>query len=205
MKTIVFDFDGTLLNSAQRHINVLKECMSKLGYSELDVSDYIMFKAYGNSTKDYLKKCSICKEDCQRISTCWIEKIESPTYLKTDYLYDDTILTLSICKEKGYTLYLLSARKSRVNLIKQVYDTGIASYFKGIFCVSPTNAIEHKAKIIKYLKADLVVGDTETDWEAANASGSACYILNRGFRNELYWEKLRVKSYSSLKFLINQL
>jgi len=205
MKTIVFDFDGTLLNSSQRHVNVLKECMSELGYLSLDISDYLTFKADGNSTEDYLKKLGFCESDCQRISTWWIEKIESPVHLKIDYLYDDTIPTLGACCKKRYTLYLLSARQSEKNLINQVHNFRITPYFKQILCVSPIKAAKNKARIIMDLDADLIVGDTEADWEASIAAGKTCYILNRGFRNESYWSRLHVKSYSSLEPLINQL
>lgn len=198
MKTIVFDFDGTLLNSCERHINVLNDCLLELGYNLLIGSDYLEFKCDGNSTIEYLKNRGISENESRKISNYWIEKIENKNFLKADHLYSDAISALNICKSKEYNINLLSARKNEQTLVEQVNALGIIRYFKEVVCVTPVNAVDEKTLALQKMNADILIGDTEVDFEAANRAGVFCYILNRGFRSEKYWISRGVKSFGSL-------
>lgn len=201
MSAIVFDFDGTLLDSAARHTVVLEDCLREFGLSVPSLSDYLSCKADGMSTKTYLRGLGLSDELCRAVSERWVMKIEQPEYLKLDHLFDDAVSALELCKRAGFALYLLSARQSEENLLKQVHQTGVAEYFDKVYCVSPANASAEKTQVVKSLRASMVVGDTEVDWKAAEAGGAACYLLNRGFRSVSYWQSRGVRTFGSLSML----
>ena len=46
-----------------------------------------------------------------------------------------------------------------------------------------------------------MIGDTEIDYKAAIETGCNYYLLNRGFRNEDYWNELGIRSYKDLSEL----
>lgn len=205
MKKLIFDFDGTLLNSSSRHIVVLEDCLNDSGYFEFSLSDYLTFKAGGYSTFEYLRKRLNLSEDIsEEISSAWVKNIEREYYLKKDFLYEDAVPTLRICSEIGYQLYLISARKHESSLIKQLQNLKIISFFHEIYCVPNKNAADAKTAHINRVNADLVIGDTEVDWKAALKAQVPYYILNRGFRNKTYWDSLGVKSFDSLEYIFNE-
>jgi len=204
MKKLIFDFDGTLCNSSERHVLVLNDCLSKAGYLDININDYLAFKAEGYSTLVYLKQVlGLNDEISRKVARDWVENIEKEEYLKKDTLYHDAVPTLDECIAQGFQLYLVSARRFESNLIQQIEHMGIDSYFCEICCVSPDKAAAEKAKQIKRIGADLIIGDTEADWKAAIEVNIPYYILNRGFRNQYFWYNKNVQSYDSLLYLGN--
>lgn len=202
MKRIVFDFDGTLLNSSLRHSAVLKDCLSAYGYSFSREREYLQFKFDGLSTFKYLQMSGIPDDICKIVTHNWIEKIETKEYLSLDRLYDDSIAVLTECSKNSIELFLISSRSNEKNLLSQLSEMNLNSFFIKIFCVPTKHAMEKKAEIISIIEPDLVVGDTEVDYGAAVQAKVPYYILNRGFRSKTYWDNLNVQSHESLYDLL---
>lgn len=206
MNRIVFDFDGTLLDSRRRHIVVLAEAFhlvtGKVITKKL-LDGYLCAKSRGMNTYQYLcSNAGLEREIAKLVSDKWRELIELPENLMCDFLYGDSKHCLEELKSTCQ-LFLISARSREALFQKQVVDLGIKDYFEEIICVSPENAIDSKyAKLIK-TKACLVVGDSEIDQEAAIKAGILFYALNRGFRHKSYWESKKVKSYCDLSYIKN--
>jgi len=202
VQTIVFDFDGTLLNSKRRHQGVLYDAISEFCGStpNLILDDFVEYKANGYSTRDYLQnKLKFSLHDAGSITEYWKLYIEKPGYLKQDVLYDDSISTLDLLFG-NYYLVLLSARQNKDMLYQQLVKFGVDKYFENIICVDPLKAISEK-KVSMEKKPDIIlyVGDTEVDYEAAGKI--PFFALNRGFRNKNYWDLRRINSFNNLSYL----
>jgi phosphoglycolate phosphatase-like HAD superfamily hydrolase len=204
MQTIVFDLDGTLLDSRKRHVVVLQNAILQAGIdvSGLSFDDFISYKANGNTTKAYLAEgCHFSQDISKKIMTEWQRQIELPENLKNDVLYYDTVPTLENLRGR-FHLVLLTARQNKQAMLKGINELKIDKYFNEIVCVNP-----YKAKIEKILwlrnieNAILCVGDTEVDYYAAKENGINFYALNRGFRSKNYWDSKNVISFESLNLM----
>ena len=121
MKSIVFDFDGTL--TKKEH-----EIWYKMWKSidALDI-DYKLYKAYKNKEIDYIEWCNeIEKEYSKRGFNIDMLKQLS----KGIELMDNLEETLSILKDNGYKLFIVSGGVDKV-----IYDKlgSLTKYFDGIY------------------------------------------------------------------------
>lgn len=205
MKTIIFDFDGTLLDSSVRHTVVLRDVCGGSGtpLTEAQYHSYLAYKRDGYSTKKYLTQvCNLPKPIAERCAGLWSERIESWSYLEYDALYSDSREILKNLSKK-FDLYLLSARKNEKFLYRQLQDFELLPFFQKIYCVSPIGAGEQKGKVVERVKnTACIVGDTEADYAAAVHADCAFYALDRGFRSKKFWDALNIPSYPNLDFLL---
>lgn len=208
MKKVVFDFDGTLLNSKERHLQVVRKAISDvLGNCEYDFSSYLEYKADGHSTKDFLRNILMLDEaDATEVVKIWESNIENSIYMKYDILYNDSVEVIDQLSKK-YQLVLVSARQREELLQRQLAEYELSNYFSDIICVSPFNASRQKYEQVQRYQDQivLVVGDTEIDYECANKLGVPFYGLNRGFRSGKYWEGKNIKTFNDLNRLLELL
>ena len=178
--TIAFDFDGTLLDSRNRHGIVLKDILNKFNI-DIDVSDLIEFKRNNKSNIDYLISKGIEENLAKEIQIQWIKNIEKEEYLTLDILYNNTIEILEKYSKEN-DLILVTARNNKVGLQNQINKFGLRKYFKEIYVVnSGKNTSELKAEILKRKNAVLMFGDTLSDKKAADIAGIEFEHFNNGF------------------------
>lgn len=207
MKRIVFDLDGTLLDSRQRHTTLLGDVCAELEIpiTERMLEGYLPSKLTGVNTRRYLTQfCGFSEEESKQCSTLWEERIENWEYLTQDILYPDTIEILSTLKKTDrFELILLTARKNKAMLMRQLDWLGILQIFSDVCCVSPAQAKAGKRNILKKLEhISCMVGDTEVDYSAAIYAGCPFYALARGFRGKNYWNEQGVESHDNLRSLL---
>lgn len=201
---IIFDLDGTLINSFHRHYVVLFDALLQCKIDRdvrLDENDFLNYKKMGRSTEDYLNTYSnLSEREVSDVISYWKQHIEDERYLMIDNLYDDTINGLLDLKLNN-EIYYLSSRSNTINLLNEIEWLGIKEHARACYIVSPPNSTRKKKDILKtFNKQDSVfVGDTEMDYQASIYSGIPFVALNRGFRNKLYWDKLKIESYDSLE------
>jgi phosphoglycolate phosphatase-like HAD superfamily hydrolase len=187
---IVLDLDGTLLDSRQRHIFVLVDCVNNVNetkYAYKDFCDFVSYKSEGNTGLMYLKNKGIVNE--ADINSLWIKKIEYKKYLQLDVLYPDTLSAIDKLYYK-YNLFLITARSNKRNTVWQLSKLNFAKYFCDIMIVKNTGNVGlNKYNTIKSISVDFVVGDTEVDQKLAEYAHCTFYPLNNGFRSKNYWEQ----------------
>lgn len=186
MKKIVFDLDGTLLNSKMRHQVVLKSILDEQGIA-LDLSDFILRKMESESTLKYLLAKNISKS--AQIADEWQRKIEETVYLNEDIFYPDVLEMLEALNGKC-CLITLTARSNEKNLQEADYYLRLKEHMERVVVVSPKMASTEKANFLGDVKNDCLcfIGDTESDYEAAMLAGVIFVAVSYGFRSSRFWK-----------------
>lgn len=205
----IFDLDGTIINSSDRHLILLNRLFDKYGLSDLSdkTSQYLNYKADGYSTKQYLSQVlNIDDERISIINSEWISHIEDSDLLEYDYLYADAKLILEELS-KNSIIYFVTSRKNTQNTINELNKFDIIQYAEHIYITNPKNGFEGKSVIFQKIKGKndektIVVGDTEIDYQAAKQNNLDSYLLNRGFRSKKFWDKLKIQTHSDLLGLL---
>ncbi len=196
-KTILIDFDGTILNSFDRH-QILLETIIKNQKIDINVKDYLESKRLGISTKEYLSKKGINPLLVDEINKDWIKNIENPEMLKYDFLYKDTLPFL-INTSKKNDLILVTARSNKKNTLNQIKKLKMEKFFKKIYVIKPDKNIPDKIKIAKKHNCFAIIGDTEIEKKISDDLKIKFFCLNRGARSKKFWDNLKIKSLPSLK------
>lgn len=177
---IAFDFDGTLLDSRNRHGIVLKDILNKFNI-DIDVSDLIEFKRNNKNNIDYLISKGVEENLAKKIQIQWIENIEKEKYLALDTLYCEAIKLLEKYSKKN-DLILITARNNKVGLQNQIDKFGLRKYFKEIYIVNSDKDISiNKAQILKNENVTKFIGDTLSDKKAADLAGIEFIYCENGF------------------------
>lgn len=179
---VALDWDGTLCDSRIRHKVVLDDILKGQNI-RIDTSDLIEFKRSGKNNVAFLMSKGLSEEIAGQIQKDWIEHIEDQKYLNLDVLYPEALSRIKACSDND--LILVTARKNTKALKKQVKNLGVIQFFKQI-CVVPAGkfAAEEKAEVLKRYHAHLMIGDTQTDFKAAQIAGIEFQFVENGFHNK---------------------
>lgn len=185
---IGFDLDGTLLDSRSRHEILMQDILNRRNI-KVSAEGLVKFKSDGFNNLAWLKTKGIEDSIAMEINREWISKIESVEYLKYDCLYNDTKSKLEELSINN-SLYLVTARNNKGNLLQQLDDLGIKHYFEDI-CVVPSckESAQYKAEYLKNNNITTFWGDTEVDKQAADLAGCNFHLCQSGFRSQSFWEK----------------
>lgn len=200
---IFFDLDGTLIDSSLRHKVLFQRAVEEICGTIEDcvVKEYFEYKRRGYSTYKYTKeKMGLSDIEIQKICTLWQKGIEKEEALRTDSLYEESLYVLKMLKDKKVDIVYVSARNNEKGTMKELSRLGIDVYAQEIFIVGTKDALSNKIRAIQKTKMqdDIVVGDTEIDYSLAQNLGLRSIILNRGFRNKEYWDRMKVKTYDNI-------
>lgn len=180
---IFFDLDGTLLDSRERLFRLFTDLT---GQTLLEFEDYWDLK---RSMYDHSKILSTylqyTEENILLFKQEWLNLIETEYYLLLDkpFLFSNTIL--STLEKQGHKLYLITARQSKVMLLKQLKMHNLDKFFSEVLV---TEAVRTKTQLIIESElglsaSDLYVGDTGVDIQTAKQIGVRSMAVLSGFRN----------------------
>lgn len=171
MRTIWFDFDGTLVDVKARFYSVHKTICSRFSIKPLPETEYWKARCEGISTLEILKGIS-----AENLFEQYIAErnklIESPEFLGMDKVREGVKETLLNLKSK-YQFNILTGRSSREALEWQLNHLSLAGFFYGIFVVSPYGDWQDKYNVLQMNSrpGDIVIGDAPRDMIAGKKAG----------------------------------
>ena len=170
INTLLFDLDGTLLDSFTVHMEIFKTTFAHFG---IQLTEENFLSTYSPNWYKTYEALGLRKEDWAAADALWLKEAEK----KTAQLFsgiDETLIKLN----KNYTLGLVtSGSKSRV--VRDLKTTGIAQFFKTIVTgddiKTPKPSPEGLELALRNLKRHaneaVYIGDSSADCEMAKAAG----------------------------------
>ena len=201
--TVLFDLDGTLVDTAPDLINAHNHVMKKFGYPTKTIDD--LKNAVGQGAKAMMAKAhGEWKWFDEKIKNEMSDEFIS--YYGKNILNESTLINgvkdfLKWCKNNNISMAVCTNKTEHlaVDLLKKI---GIYDYFE---YVAGYNTFEyckpdprHLTTIIEILEGDknksIMIGDSETDANAAKAAEIPMILLKYGYTeknpNEIYHNHL---------------
>lgn len=183
-KAILFDQDGTLLDSAPGIKRCAQETLAKLGYPVPKAEDLNYF--IGPPLSDCFRLSNVKENDIDRALLIYRElyggkgKYEAKPYPGLEN-------ALSALKEKGYRLFVCTSKKGDL-AIDILSHFKLDFYFEKVFGSTSDGAGARKGEIIRrciaYIDEDidaLMIGDTHLDAFGAKENNIPCLLVNFGY------------------------
>jgi len=220
--TILFDLDGTLVNSAPDLMHAHNHVMKKYGYDERELSDIKKLAGRGSkvmltrSMHELAEMSGKIKKTDDVIEEMTKEFIDyySKNIAEDSTLKNGTTNFLSWCKKKSIKMAICTNKQEHlsIDLLKKIK---IYDYFD---YVAGGNTFNHNKPNPKHLtdtieiiggntKKTLMIGDSETDSNASKAANIPFILIDDGYTekksNEIYHDHL-VKDFVGLEKIVEK-
>lgn len=170
-KHIVFDIDGTLIDTEYAVLHSLKDTIKEL--SERDIPCSELKFALGITGTDALKKLEIKAFPALEL---WDKNMHN--YTNTIKVFDGIIELLKELQSLDYEMGIVTS-KTREEFTHDFCPFGISHYFKTIICADDTQkhkpSVEPLLKYMELSKTDnskvLYIGDSKYDSKCAENAG----------------------------------
>lgn len=182
---IVFDLDGTLIDSSERMYRLFQYLIPESGLTK---DEYWRLKRDKVDHRMIIKRY-FSQYDFDEFNSYWLGFIESAEYLKMDEIYPDTVEILDELSKK-YSLILLTARQSKKALAEELERLGIRRYFSRILVTEAQNSKEELIRnafnsgVLEKMEYDFFIGDTGRDIQTGKALGYRTVAVTHGFMSE---------------------
>lgn len=191
MKTVIFDLDGTILDTLLDLKNAVNYGLRSSSLPEKDL-DFVRL-AIGNGTKVLIKRCTPCNisEEERQIVFDNFKAYYFAHFLDNTKPYPDILEMLKKLKERGDIQLAVISNKDD-DLTKELINI----QFPNLFDIIQGSYINKPRKPDPYLinkvfkeyslnKEDcLYIGDTNVDKETADNAGLKYLLVNYGYRNK---------------------
>lgn len=143
MRKILFDLDGTLINSQSRLYCLFAELCKENNFS---YTEYWSLKRNFLPQKVLLEKFFHYSEDqINLFNKLFLEKVEEPKRMQLDTPVAGILEALKTLK-RNHSLYIVTNRQSHHETVKQIERFGWTNFFEGILV---TQQKIHKLDVIK--------------------------------------------------------
>ncbi len=188
IKTVIFDLDGTLLNTLEDLKEATNFALSQFNYPTRTLDEVRCF--VGNGVRKLIERA--VPENCQNVEECL------STFKKnySEIMYNHTAPYNGILK----ILSDLKANGIKIGVVSNKFDAAVKElckkYFKNLVDVAIGQADDVPKKpapdgvfkAMKELNADKIstiyIGDSEVDVETAKNAGLLCIGVTWGFRDK---------------------
>lgn len=190
--TIIFDLDGTLLNTLDDLHACFNHAIKSFGYPERTLAEIRSF--VGNGIKTALKRAlpdSVNEEELEKVLE-FFRPYYKENMLKLTKPYDGIVELLKTLKEKGYKIAVVSNK----------YDEEVKGLCKNYFgeyvdiAIGESVDVRRKPEIDGVLKAvkelnstlekSIFIGDSDVDIKTARNANIPCISVLWGFRDKEY-------------------
>ncbi|MBR4832087.1 MAG: HAD family hydrolase [Butyrivibrio sp.] len=190
--TIIFDMDGTVLNTLTDLTVSMNHVMSRFGFTTHTEDEYR--RAFGNGVKHALRVTvpeGTTDETVDKMFPLFKEHYDAHCLDKTGP-YDGILPLMKELKKRGYKMAIVSNKiDSAVKELNRKFfseEIEVAIGEKdGIRRKPAPDTVFEALKELKSTQEEAVyVGDSEVDFETAKNSGLPCISVLWGFRDEEY-------------------
>ena len=192
LDTILFDLDGTLLDTSEGITGGVEYATKSLGLKKLDMATKRLFIG-PPLRRAFQKYCCIDEKMAEEAIREYRVYYSGGGMFKCTP-YDGIINLLAALKSAGKKLYVATAKPTEFS-VKILEKWDMLKYFEEVIGASMDKSLDSKEKIIKFLlkktgaKDALMIGDTHYDIEGAHQNGVKAVAVFYGFGDR---EKLKL-------------
>ena len=220
--TVLFDLDGTLIDTAPDLMNAHNHVMQKFGYETKSTAEIrnlvgkgaasMIGRSLWNQARKELKKI-----DDEKIKSKMVD--EFIDYYGKNIAVESKLLPgvlefLKWCKKNNISTAVCTNKTEHlaVDLLKKInvydYFEYVAGYNTFDYCKPDPRHLTNVIEIIQgELKKSIMIGDSETDSESAKAAGLPFILVEDGYTdksiNEIYHNHL-IKDFNGIEQIINK-
>ena len=189
IKSIIWDWNGTLLNDVEISIKSMNQMLEKRNYPLLTTKKYLAIFTF--PVQEYYKKTGVDfdVDDWDTIAMEFISNYRKN--VKKAKLHSDVKITLDHFERKNISQYILSAMEQGF-LNETVSSAGISGIFKKIVGLNnhyATTKEDIAGKLLKEISLNkneiCMIGDTIHDLEVAEAVGIPCVLISHGHQSDI--------------------
>ena len=219
--TILFDLDGTLVDTAPDLMNAHNHVMKKYGYPTKSTEDIRNLVGQGAGALIGRSIWGQAKKEFHSVNDLKIKEEMSKdfiTYYGKNIINESTLINgvikfLKWCKSKNISMAVCTNKQEHlaIDLLKKI---GIYDYFEYVAGHDTFNYCKpdprHLTSIIEILDGDinksLMIGDSENDANAAKAAEIPVILLENGYTekntNEIYHNHL-IKDFIGVEKIVS--
>ncbi|MEG1139750.1 MAG: HAD-IA family hydrolase [Lachnospiraceae bacterium] len=190
MNTIIFDLDGTLLNTLDDLADALNHALEVFGYPKCTLKQVKGF--VGNGVKKLVERAlppDLKQEKKNELYQVFWDYYSKNCANKTKP-YEGILELLIQLKERGIKLAIVSNKMdSAVQELRRLYFDGIVDVAVGVgdgvsTKPDPTGTLRAMERLGSTSKETIFVGDSEVDIETAGRAGLECISVLWGFKEK---------------------
>ena len=220
--TVLFDLDGTLIDTAPDLMNAHNHVMQKFGYETKSTEEIRNLVGKGAASMIGRSLWSQARKELKKIDD---EKIKSKMvdefidYYGKNIAVESKLLPgvlefLKWCKKNNISMAVCTNKTEHlaVDLLKQInvydYFEYVAGYNTFDYCKPDPRHLTNVIEIIQgELNKSIMIGDSETDSESAKAAGLPFILVEDGYTDktidEIYHNHL-IKNFNGIEQIINK-
>ncbi len=184
-RLLVFDWDGTLMDSRARIVGSLRAAITDVGLPPR--SDEALQDIIGLGLVDAMQKLFPgIGELRQEVLIAHYRKRFLGDAADPESLFEGVRETLRALAEQGY-LMAVATGKSRAGLERGLRQTGLSVCFQSTRCADESHSKPHPQMLVEILRElcvearhAVMIGDTEYDLEMARNAGTAALAVSYG-------------------------